>query len=89
MFSTLYFISLFQTIVTARRFEIDYTLSRRYTRLKAYSKSTTPSNDDDRDPVSHFLASVNDHFEHALQFVSDKAMVGITIQNRGNQTIIL
>ena len=43
------------------------------------------SNDDERNPVSHFLACVNDLFEHALQDLSDSDMVGITIQNRVNQ----
>ena len=40
---------------------------------------------DDSDPVSHFLASVHDIFEHALQEVSDSDMLGIIIQNRVNQ----
>ena len=40
---------------------------------------------DEENPVSHFLASVNDLFEHALQGVSDSDMVGITIQNEVNQ----
>jgi len=44
-----------------------------------------PSHNDDRDPVSHFLASVKELFEHALQNLSDSDMVGITIQNRVNQ----
>jgi len=38
-----------------------------------------------RDPVSHFLAFVNELFEHATQNLSDSDMVGITIQNRVNQ----
>ena len=41
-----------------------------------------PSDEDDTDPVSHFLASVNDLFEHALQNASNSDMVGITIQNK-------
>jgi len=44
-----------------------------------------PSNNDARDPISHFLASVNDLFEHALQNLSNSDMVGITINNRVNQ----
>jgi len=35
--------------------------------------------------VGYFLASVNEHFEYALQDVSDDEMVGITIQNQVNQ----
>jgi len=40
---------------------------------------------DNNDPVGHFLASVNELFEYALQDVSDSDMVGITIQNQVNQ----
>jgi len=35
--------------------------------------------------VGHFLASVNELFEYALQDVSDDDMVGIIIQNQVNQ----
>ena len=38
-----------------------------------------------RDPVNHFLASVDELFEHALQNLSDSDMVGIMIQNSVNQ----
>jgi len=38
-----------------------------------------------RDPVNHFLASVNDLFRHAIQNLSVSDMVGITIENRVNQ----
>jgi len=34
--------------------------------------------------VGHFVASVNEIFEYALQDVSDDDMVGITIQNQVN-----
>ena len=40
---------------------------------------------DEENPVSHFLASVNELFEHALQGVSDSDIVGITMQNEVNQ----
>jgi len=43
----------------------------------------SPSDDIDR--VSHFLASVYDLFDHALQNVVVSDMVGITIQNEVNQ----
>jgi len=39
---------------------------------------------DNIDPVGHFLASVNELFEYALQDVSDSEMVGITIQKQVN-----
>jgi len=38
------------------------------------------------DPVNHFLASVNDLFEHVLQNVSDSDMVEMTIHNQVNQS---
>jgi len=40
---------------------------------------------DATDPVSNFLASLNDLFRHALQNLSENDIVGITIQNRENQ----
>ena len=76
-----------------RTFEIDDTITRRYSRFNATGTELTtrllpPSNDDDaRDPVGYFLASVNDHFEQPLQNVSDSDMLGNTIQNRANQYI--
>ena len=36
-------------------------------------------------PVSHFLASLNDLFRHALHNLNESYMVGITIQNCENQ----
>jgi hypothetical protein len=73
----------------ARRFEIEDTITRRYSRFNAMGAQLTvrllpPFHNDTRDPVSHFLASVNDLFEHALQNLSDSDMVGITTQNRVN-----
>ena len=44
-----------------------------------------PSHNDARVPFSNFLASVNDLFEHALQYLNDSDMVWITIHNSGNQ----
>ena len=40
---------------------------------------------DASDPVSHFLASVNDLFESVLNDVGDSDMVGLTIRNQVNQ----
>ena len=72
----------------ARRFEIDDTIRREYRRHNAVVtqltfRILTPS--DNSDPVGHFLASVNELFEYAMQDVSDSDMVGITIQNYVNQ----
>jgi len=72
----------------ARRFEIKDTITRQYRRFSATGwqlvvRLLTPY--DYTDPVSHFLASQNDLFRHALQNLSESDMVGITIQNRENQ----
>jgi len=72
----------------ARRFEIDDTVRRHYRRYNAVGTQITarllhPA--DNSDPVGHFLASVNELFDYALQDVSDSDMVGITIQNRVHQ----
>jgi hypothetical protein len=74
----------------ARRFEIEDTITRRYSRFNAIGTQLIvhllpPSNNDARDPISHFLASVNDLFGHALQNLSNSDMVGITINNCVNQ----
>jgi hypothetical protein len=70
------------------RFKIEGEITRQYRRFNAVGTQLTvrllaPS--DEENPVSHFLASVNDLFQHALQGVSDSDMVGITIQNEVNQ----
>ena len=72
----------------ARRFEIEDTITRQYSRFNSLGTQLVirllpPS--DATDPVSHFLASLNDHFRHALQNVSDSVMLGLTTQNRVNQ----
>ena len=73
----------------ARRFEIDDTITKQYRRVNAEGKQITvrllpPSTN--VDPVTNFLASVNDLFEHVLQNVNDSDMVGITIHNQVNQS---
>ena len=70
----------------ARRFEIGDNITRRFNAMgtQLIVRLLPPSHNDARDRVSHFLVSVNDLFEHALQNLSDSDMVGITIQNRVN-----
>ena len=66
------------------RFKIESVFTRQYRRFNAVGTKLTvrlQPPPDDGNPVSHFLASVNDLFEHALQDVCDSHMVGITIQN--------
>ena len=72
----------------ARRFEIVDANTRRNRRYNAVGRQLTvrlipPS--DNRNPVAHFLATVNDLIEHALRDVDDSDMVGITIKNQVNQ----
>jgi hypothetical protein len=72
----------------ARRFVIDDILRRQYRRFNVIRTQFTvrllpPSNNND--PVGHFLASVNDLFEHALRDVAATDMAVMTIQNRVNQ----
>ena len=52
-------------------------------RNASYRAIITPI--DNSDAVGHFLASVNELFEYALQDVNDSGMVGITFQNQVNQ----
>ena len=73
----------------ARRFEIYGTITRQYSRFNAVGSQVTvhlflPSNN--VDPVNHFLASLDELFEHKLQNVSDSDMVGMTIHNQVNQS---
>ena len=73
----------------ARRFDIVREIRRQYRRFNASGTQltvqlqslTTP----DANPIEHFIASVNDLFEHALQYVGDVDMVGIAIHNKSNQ----
>jgi hypothetical protein len=72
----------------ARRFVIDDIVRRQHRRFNVVGTQFTarllpPS--DNRDPVGHFLASVNYLIEHALRDVAATNMVGLTIQNRVNQ----
>ena len=73
----------------ARRFEIDGTITRQYRRFNAVGPQIAvrilpPSSN--VDPVTHFLATVNDLYEHVLQNVSNSDMVWMTIHNQVNQS---
>ena len=73
----------------ARRFEIVREIRRQYRRFNASGTQLTvqlqPLTTPDANPIEHFIASVNDLFEHALQDVGDVDMVGIAIHNKSNQ----
>ena len=72
----------------ARRFEIEDTITRQYSRFNASGTQLVlrlihPS--DGTDPISHYLASVNYLFRHAIQNLSESDVLGIMIQNRETQ----
>jgi hypothetical protein len=59
----------------AHRFEIVREIRRDYRRFRTVGRQFTvrlhPPTDGDLNPVEHFLASVNDLFEHVLHDVQD------------------
>jgi len=72
----------------ACRFRILDTIHRQYRQFNAAGMQMTvqlvpPIGE--TDPVRHFIASVNDLFEHALENINDSDMVEITIHNQMNQ----
>jgi len=71
------------------RFTIDGQINIQYKRFNAVGTQLTvrllpPSEGEDSNPTSHFLASVSDLFEYALQNCEDSDMVGITISSEVN-----
>jgi len=72
----------------ARRFDILQRNTRQYRQYNAVGRQITArliSPSDNSEPVTHFLASLNDLFKDVLRDVGDGDMVGITIQNHVNQ----
>jgi len=72
----------------APRFEIVDTNTRQYRRYNAIGRQLTVClihHSDNTNPVAHFLAGVNDPFEHALRDVDASDTEGLTIQNQVNQ----
>ena len=73
----------------AHRFEIVREIRREYRRFNTTGIQLTvhlnPPTAPDVNPVDHFLANVNDLFEHVLQDVGNGDMVGIAIHNEVNQ----
>jgi hypothetical protein len=71
------------------RFTIDGEINRQYKRFNAMVTQLTvrllpPSEGEESNPMPHFLASVSDLLEYALQNCDDSDMVGITISNEVN-----
>ena len=75
--------------VMSHRFEILRGIRREYRRFNDRYPTDGASESPIPPPTpilwDHFLASVNDLFEHALQDVGDGNMVGIAIHNESNQ----
>jgi hypothetical protein len=74
----------------ANRFEIVREITRDYRRFGIVGRQFTvhhnPPIDLDLNPIDHFLASVNDLFEHVLHDVQGSDMVGVAIRNKVNQS---
>ena len=69
-----------------QRFTIEEEQTRQYRRFNAQGTQLTvrllpPPEGEDPNPMSHFLDSVTELFEHALRDLEDSDMVGITISN--------
>jgi len=69
-----------------QRFTIEEEQTRQYKRFNAQGTQLTvrllpPPEGEDPNPMSHFLNSVTELFEHALRDLEDSDMVGITISN--------
>jgi len=70
----------------SQRFTIEEEQTRQYRRFNARGTQLTvrllpPHEGEDPNPMSHFLDSVTELFEHALRDLEDSDMVGITISN--------
>jgi hypothetical protein len=74
----------------SHRFQIVREIRREHRRFNTIGIQLTvhlnPPTDPDANPMDHFLSSVNDLFEHALQDVGNPDMVGIAIHNDVNQS---
>lgn len=76
---------------TSQKFEIMGDLNKQYRRFNTVgtqiSVRLNPPSETDADPLSHFLASGNDLFEHAVQSGGDSYMAGLAIDNEVNQNV--
>jgi len=71
------------------RFTIDGEINRQYRRFNVVGTQLTvrllpPSEGEDSNLMSHFLASVSDLFDYVLQNCDNSDMVRITISNEVN-----
>jgi hypothetical protein len=78
-----------QDDIQTRRFTIDEEQTRQYRRFNAQGTQFTvrllpPSEGEDSNPMSHFLASVTELFEYTLRDQEDNDMIGVTISNEVN-----
>ena len=73
----------------ALRFTIVGEITKQYRRFNTVGtqlsiRLLSPSDDDESDPISHFLDSVTDLCEHALRNCDHSDMVGVSIPNDVN-----
>ena len=73
----------------AHRFEIVREIRRLYSRFNSTGTQLTvrlqPPASPYANPIEHFIASMNNLFDHVLQDVGDGDMLGIAIHNESNQ----
>jgi len=75
-----------------QRFMIEDEQTRLYRRFNARGTQRTvrllhpPERQEDSNPMSHFLDSVSELFEHSLRDLEDSDMVGITFSNEAEAT---
>jgi hypothetical protein len=74
----------------AHKFEIVRGIRREYRSFSTvgtqFAVRLNPPTDPNSNPVDHLLTSVNELFEHVLQYVQGSDMVGIAIRNEINQS---
>jgi hypothetical protein len=75
----------------AHRFEFVREIRRDYRRFRKVGNHLTvrlnPPSDLDLNPIDHFLACINDLFEHMLHDVQDSEMVGSLFETRLTRAI--
>jgi hypothetical protein len=81
--------SIHEDEIEPPRFTIDGEITKHYKRFNAVGTPFTvrllpPSDRDDTNPISNFLASVTDIFDNSLRNSSNSDMVGVTIYNEVN-----
>jgi len=82
-------IAIHEDDIQTQKFTTDQELTRQYRRFNVEGTQLTvrllpPFEEEDSNPMSHFLSSVTDLFEYALRNCEDSDMVGFAISNEVN-----